>query len=83
MIRRAGHLFVDARFSTVEISGDVIEPLRRGVLSKDDITDLFELAQGKRPGRGNADEITVFKSGGGGHEDLAAALMLYERVLNS
>jgi alanine dehydrogenase len=83
VIRRAGRLYVDARFSTVEIAGDVIEPLKSGVLSKDNITDLFELAQGKRPGRATAEEITVFKSGGGGHEDLAAALMLYERVLKS
>ncbi|MGE0094456.1 MAG: ornithine cyclodeaminase family protein [Alphaproteobacteria bacterium] len=77
LIRRAGRMFVDARFSTVEISGDVIEPLKRGVLKQDAITDLFELTQGKRPGRASDDEITVFKSGGGGHEDLATAMMLY------
>ncbi|MFO0996443.1 MAG: ornithine cyclodeaminase family protein [Alphaproteobacteria bacterium] len=80
VMRRAGRLYVDARFSTVEISGDVIEPLKRGVLTEDRITDLFQLAQGKRPGRANQSEITVFKSGGGGHEDLATALMLYERT---
>jgi ornithine cyclodeaminase/alanine dehydrogenase-like protein (mu-crystallin family) len=26
-------------------------------------------------------EVTVFKSGGGGHEDLATALMLYQRAV--
>jgi ornithine cyclodeaminase len=82
-MRRAGLLYVDARFSTVEISGDVIQPLERGIISKNDITDLFELAQGRRPGRSRTEEITVFKSGGGGHEDLATALMLYERFLKS
>jgi ornithine cyclodeaminase len=80
VIRRAGRLFVDARFSTVEIAGDVTEPLKRDVLRAADITDLFELAQAKRPGRTSDREITVFKSGGGGHEDLATALMLYERA---
>jgi len=79
VIRRAGRMFVDARFSTVEIAGDVIEPLKRGIISKDQITDLFELSQGKKPGRRDDKDITVFKSGGGGHEDLATALMLYER----
>lgn len=79
LIRRAGRMFVDARFSTVEISGDVIEPLKRGVLKQDAITDLFELTQGKRPGRASDDEITVFKSGGGGHEDLATAMILFKR----
>ena len=80
VIGRAGRLFVDARFSTVEIAGDVTEPLKRDVLRAADITDLFELAQAKRPGRTSDREITVFKSGGGGHEDLATALMLYERA---
>jgi alanine dehydrogenase len=80
VIRRAGRLYVDARFSTVEIAGDVTEPLKRNLIRPGDITDLFELAQGKRPGRANDSEITVFKSGGGGHEDLATALMLYERA---
>jgi alanine dehydrogenase len=80
VIRRAGRLYVDARFSTVEIAGDVTEPLKRGIIRTADIIDLFELAQGMRPGRTGDSDITVFKSGGGGHEDLATALMLYERA---
>ncbi len=80
VIRRAGRLYVDARFSTVEIAGDVTEPLKRNLIRPAGIIDLFELAQGKRPGRKNDTEITVFKSGGGGHEDLATALMIYERA---
>jgi ornithine cyclodeaminase len=83
VIRRAGRLYVDARFSTIGISGDVIEPIKHNILQTNDVTDLFELAQGVQPGRKNADEITVFKSGGGGHEDLATAIMLYERSLSS
>lgn len=78
LMRRAGRLYVDARFSTVEISGDVIEPTKRGILKAEAITDLFELVQGARPGRGSDSEITVFKSGGGGHEDLATAMMLFK-----
>jgi alanine dehydrogenase len=80
VVQRAGRLYVDARFSTVEIAGDVTEPLKRGIIRSSEITDLFELAQGKRPGRGSDSDITVFKSGGGGHEDLATAVMLYERA---
>jgi alanine dehydrogenase len=78
-IRRAGRIFVDARNSTVEVSGDVIEPIKRNILDAENITDLFELAQGKKAGRTNEQEITVFKSGGGGHEDLATALMIYNQ----
>jgi ornithine cyclodeaminase len=80
VVRRAKRLFVDARFSTVEISGDVIEPLKKGIITADEVTDLFELAQGRKPGRRSESEITVFKSGGGGHEDIATALMLFERA---
>lgn len=82
-VRRAGKMFVDARFSTVAISGDVIAPLQAGIISEQDITDLFEVASGAKPGRQSDDEITVFKSGGGGHEDLAAAQMLYKLVTES
>jgi ornithine cyclodeaminase len=80
VVRRAGRIYVDARFSTVEISGDVIAPLTRNIIRTADLIDLFELAQEKRPGRRNAEEVTVFKSGGGGHEDLATAIMLYQRA---
>lgn len=79
VIRKAGRLFVDERSSTVGISGDAIEPLRKGLLQPGDIVDLFELAQGRSPGRRTQDEVIVFKSGGGGHEDLATAMFLFER----
>jgi alanine dehydrogenase len=81
VLRRSGRLYVDARLSTVEISGDVVVPLDRKIIRPDDVIDLFELAQEKRPGRRDAEEVTVFKSGGGGHEDLATATMLYQRVV--
>ncbi len=77
LIRRAGRMYVDARFSTVEESGDLVAPLKSGLLKPEDISDLFELARGERSGRRSNGEITVFKSGGGGHEDLATATMLY------
>ncbi len=77
-VRRSGRLYVDSRQSTVGVCGDVIGPIGEGVLSEANVIDLFELAQGKAQGRRGDDDITVFKSGGGGHEDLAAALALYE-----
>lgn len=79
--RRAKRLFVDARISTVEVSGDCIDPLSKGLLKREEIADLFEVSQGKAPGRTSATDITLFKSGGGGHEDLATALLIYQRSL--
>jgi ornithine cyclodeaminase len=44
------------------------------------VTDTFQLARGERPGRRSEDEITLFKSGGGGHEDLGTAQHILERL---
>jgi ornithine cyclodeaminase len=78
--RGGGRMFVDSRQSTVAVAGDLMGPLQEGVLTETAITDLFELASGRKPGRRSQSEITVFKSGGGGHEDLAAALALVARA---
>jgi ornithine cyclodeaminase len=81
VMRRAGRLYVDERSSTVDVCGDVLEPLAKGLIQPDDIIDLFELAQGRKLGRRSGHEITVFKSGGGGHEDLATAMFLFEQAV--
>ena len=69
-------LFVDARQTTVGVAGDVIEPIAWGIIADDGIVDPFQVAQGTMPGRRSPDDITVFKSGRGGHEDLAVAFAL-------
>ncbi|WP_299331371.1 ornithine cyclodeaminase family protein [Haloplanus sp.] len=42
--------------------------------------ELGEVVAGKTPGRTDADEVTVFDSGGTGVETVAAAAMLYEKA---
>ena len=42
--------------------------------------DLFELCRGKIPGRVAVDEITLFKSCGTAIEDLATAVMVYQKA---
>lgn len=78
-IRRA-RIFVDARFTAAAHAGDICQPLARGLITDADITDTFQLARGERPGRQSADEITLFKSGGGGHEDLGTAQHLVAQL---
>ena len=80
---RAKRLYVDTRVTTVDVAGDAIDPVKKGLVKRDEIADLFEVAQGKAQGRRSATEITMFKSGGGGHEDLATALLIYQRSLAS
>lgn len=73
VIRRAGRVFVDTR-AGCEGSGEIAEPLARGLIARDDIVaDLFHLCCGRHPGRTAPDDITMYKNVGGGHLDLFAA----------
>jgi alanine dehydrogenase len=78
-VRRA-RIFIDAWFTAGEHCGDICQPLAAGVIAKDAVTDTFQLARGERPGRQSDDEITLFKSGGGGHEDLGTAQHILTRL---
>ena len=77
-IRRA-RVFIDAWFTAGEHCGDICQPVAAGILKREDITDTFQLARGERAGRARDDEITLFKSGGGGHEDLGTAQHILAR----
>jgi ornithine cyclodeaminase len=77
-IEAARRHYVDARFTTIEIAGDLTQPLASGVLDGSSIIDLEQVARGLKPKRLSDDEITWFKSGGGGHEDLATAWAIYQ-----
>ena len=72
-----GRLFVDSRATTVGHIGEVMIPMASGAISEADIQgDLHDLVQG-RAGRGSAEEITVFKNGGGAHLDVMIAHAVY------
>ncbi len=73
-------IFIDAWFTAGEHCGDICQPLAAGLIAKDTVTDTFQLARGERPGRQSDDEITLFKSGGGGHEDLGTAQHILTRL---
>jgi ornithine cyclodeaminase len=77
---RRSRVFIDAWFTAGAHCGDICKPLEAGVIAKDAIADTFELARGQKPGRLNDDEITLFKSGGGGHEDLGTAQHLMTKI---
>lgn len=80
VIRRA-RVYVDSRWLTLNDAGDICQPLRHGIITEADIAgDLFQLARGEVPARQSAEEITVFKNAGGGHLDLMAARLAYDRT---
>jgi ornithine cyclodeaminase len=78
-VARRARIWVDTRAGALHEAGDILQPLKSGVIRESDILgDLFELARGTAPRRGSADEITMFKSVGASLEDLAAAVAVYE-----
>ena len=79
-VRRAS-LFVDTRTGGLNEAGDIVDPIRRGVITEADVkADLFDLCRGKHPGRVADDEITLFKSVGTALEDLAAAMLVWRSL---
>lgn len=79
VVRRA-RLWVDTMAGGLHEAGDVVMPLKAGVIRDSDILgDLFGLVRGTAPRRDTADEITMFKSVGASIEDLVAAVAVYER----
>ncbi|MBX5169143.1 ornithine cyclodeaminase family protein [Rhizobium sp. NZLR1b] len=79
-IRRAS-VYVDTRAGAVSEAGDIVQPLKSGVLRESDIrAELAELVSGAHGGRSHGEEITLFKSVGAALEDLAGAILAYETV---
>jgi len=74
-------LFCDTRGGALKEGGDLVQPLRAGVIKESSLAaDLVDLCKGKHPGRTRDDEITLFKSVGTAIEDLAAAKLMLERM---
>ncbi len=73
---RRGRIFVDSRETTLGHIGELLIPIREGVIApKDVVGDLADLVTG-RAGRRAADEITIYKNGGGAHLDLMTARVI-------
>jgi ornithine cyclodeaminase len=72
VLRRAAVRTVDSRDLAL-LTGDFAGPLASGLVSREEIGELGEVLLGRRPGRGNDEEITLFKSVGHAANDLAVA----------
>ncbi|NML75457.1 ornithine cyclodeaminase family protein [Rhizobium sp. S-51] len=80
-VRRAS-VFVDTRAGAMSEAGDILQPLKAGIITEADIrADLFDLAVARHAGRTSAEEITLFKSVGAALEDLAGAILAYETAM--
>ncbi|WP_420415038.1 ornithine cyclodeaminase family protein [Roseibium sp.] len=82
LIKRAD-LFVDTRDGCLVEGGDIVQPLKAGLITPEDIrADLYDLCRGTYPGRQTDDAVTLFKSVGAALEDLAGAMLAYKTASN-
>jgi ornithine cyclodeaminase len=79
-VKRA-RVYVDTRAGATKEAGDIVQPLKKGILKKTGIRgDLYELTRGKAKSRTKESEITLFKSVGTALEDLAAAMLVWRSL---
>lgn len=73
VIKRA-KIVVDSRAACMAEAGDVLIPLKAGVVTEDCLhAELGEVILDRRPGRENDQEITLFKSVGVAIQDVSSA----------
>lgn len=79
---QAGKIYLDTRDGVLNESGDLINPLKAGIIQESDITgELGELVADKTVGRQTDDEITIFKTTGSAVLDIVVAKAIYEQAL--
>lgn len=73
-------VFIDTEEALLK-AGDLLSPIAAGIFRAENVcATLADLCRMKHGGRSRPEEITVFKSVGSALEDLAAAILAYERL---
>jgi len=79
-VKRA-KLVVDSKEAVLAESGDILIPIREGVITKDHIyAELGEILIGRKAGRVSDNEITLWKSVGLAIQDAATAKLAYQKA---
>jgi alanine dehydrogenase len=77
-------LYVDRRESALKEPGDILAPLKEGLIGPDHIVgEIGEVLIGRAPGRQQREDITLFKSLGLAIEDLAASAYVYAEAVRA
>ncbi len=78
----AGNKVVSDSLEQCATIGDLHHALAAGVMRRDQVhAELGEVVAGRKPGRTSDEEITIFDSTGVALEDVAAAVVVYEKAL--
>jgi ornithine cyclodeaminase/alanine dehydrogenase-like protein (mu-crystallin family) len=80
VVARAARIAVDSREQAQMEAGDLLIPFKDNPTRWEEVRELSEIVAGTAPGRGSAEEITLFKSIGVALEDVAVAARVYERA---
>jgi ornithine cyclodeaminase/alanine dehydrogenase-like protein (mu-crystallin family) len=72
-VERAGKVFVDSKESVLAEAGDVVNPIKAGIIGESDLIEVGQVLAGKQAGRESAEAITFFKSCGMAAQDMTAA----------
>ncbi|MEM3587968.1 MAG: ornithine cyclodeaminase family protein [Candidatus Jordarchaeaceae archaeon] len=81
MVIKKSKIVVDQKSAALEEAGDLIIPMKAGIISEEDIyAELGEIVTGIKQGRTSDSEITLFKSVGLGIQDCATAWLAYVKV---
>jgi alanine dehydrogenase len=79
-VKRA-KIVVDTAEGALVETGDLIIPIKKGIISRSDIyAELHEIVGGKKLGRTSNDEITCWKAVGMALEDAAVAKLVYDKA---
>ncbi|MCP4313167.1 MAG: ornithine cyclodeaminase family protein [Bacteroidetes bacterium] len=75
-------LYVDSREAVLKEAGDLIKPIKKGVIPSTFVRDeIGDLINGESEGRKSPDDITLFKSVGIAVQDLFVADAIYKTAL--
>ena len=80
--RAATRVFADDKQHVFE-SGDGLSALASGATAKEKVDELWEVIGRKKPGRTQANDITLYKAVGYGLQDVIVAKALYEAAKNA
>ena len=79
-VKRA-RVLVDSVAAVLAEAGDLLIPLRRGVISEGHFgTEIGQVAAGRQPGRLDPEQITFFKSVGNAVQDVSVAQLVFQRA---
>jgi len=81
VLERAAFVCCDSKEQARLEAGDLVEPVERGVLDWLEVHELADVVSGETVGRGQEDDIVLFKSLGIAAEDLAVAKLVHDRAL--